>query len=686
MKGRINMKKIISLITLLCIVFTLCIPAFAKSTDEDHARVLELIKGRIPSTLGFDEFSSSSYKTGDKMQYNFSWHASDNENFKSMQANVTDSGFITSFHYNDSSKEAYSEKPTLKKISSDFAMEKAKPLIEKLNPSLIDKFTLEANRISDLNSKTHSFNIQRTENGIPVYGDSGYVTVCENADTILSFNMQYTEGLTFPDFQNAISKEEAQNAFAEKIGMTLLYERKGLEAPDVAYSHNTYNTYIDAITSDAISPIFPNSDIYLNKYEASMEDSASDKGGGSNFSPAELKELENISGLMNEKDACTFIKSNSALKIKDSARLTHSYLYARDNDKYFYIMNFETDDGEYISVTFDAKSGKVRSFSRSFSEYKETNDKKSDEALAGKYVSILAPDHYKTDNSGKYRFEKCEANTFSFVRYEYDIPYFEDTVRIRISPENGEILSYNIYFSDLEFYRPKDIISEKEACEKLFSQIDYNLTYIPACTEEGKEDFDTVHLVYKLSDSATPIVYATSGTLMYEEDENETVGKYTDISGHWAESIINELAAYGIGFSESEFRPDEVIVQRDFVALITDITKRHYPTPLGEKYNYTSAYSYAENYNIIKENEEAPLENVTREKAAIYMIRAIDLEDVASLEGIYRPLYEDVTENIGYISLLSGMKIVSGYSGLFNPKREMTRAEAMVMIYNYLAN
>ena len=68
------------------------------------------------------------------------------------------------------------------------------------------------------------------------------------------------------------------------------------------------------------------------------------------------------------------------------------------------------------------------------------------------------------------------------------------------------------------------------------------------------------------------------------------------------------------------------------------------------------------------------------------MIRAVELEPVAQLEDIFRPMYSDVTENIGYISLLTGMKIVNGFDGFFCPEKQITRAEAMVMIYNYLSN
>ena len=67
------------------------------------------------------------------------------------------------------------------------------------------------------------------------------------------------------------------------------------------------------------------------------------------------------------------------------------------------------------------------------------------------------------------------------------------------------------------------------------------------------------------------------------------------------------------------------------------------------------------------------------------MIRAMGAEEYAKYNDIYVPPFNDVTENKGYIALLSAMGVVSGDgSGNFNPSHEITRAESVVMIYNYL--
>ena len=89
--------------------------------------------------------------------------------------------------------------------------------------------------------------------------------------------------------------------------------------------------------------------------------------------------------------------------------------------------------------------------------------------------------------------------------------------------------------------------------------------------------------------------------------------------------------------------------------------------------------------SIISEDERDDDAEVTREEAAVYMIRAIGAEHYAKYNDIYVTPFNDVTENKGYIALLSAMGVLSGDgNGNFNPNREMTRAESIIMIYNYL--
>jgi len=63
--------------------------------------------------------------------------------------------------------------------------------------------------------------------------------------------------------------------------------------------------------------------------------------------------------------------------------------------------------------------------------------------------------------------------------------------------------------------------------------------------------------------------------------------------------------------------------------------------------------------------------------------------EVAEIKDIFNCKFVDKDEIspglIGYVTIAQGFKIVGGHNGYFYPQKEFTRAEAAVMIYNYLA-
>ena len=165
----------------------------------------------------------------------------------------------------------------------------------------------------------------------------------------------------------------------------------------------------------------------------------------------------------------------------------------------------------------------------------------------------------------------------------------------------------------------------------------------------------------------------------------ESIKEYSDLDGHYAAEIIMNLKKYGIGFEEESFRPDSEITQKDFIHLLTSAFFNRYS---AEPYaiNYDEVYNTARNNGIISADEINREAYVTRIDAAKYMVRALGYEEIAKLDGIFAPKFTDVCEYAGYTNILYGLGIVKGdENALFNPDGTLKRAEAAVMIYNYLA-
>lgn len=76
----------------------------------------------------------------------------------------------------------------------------------------------------------------------------------------------------------------------------------------------------------------------------------------------------------------------------------------------------------------------------------------------------------------------------------------------------------------------------------------------------------------------TMTLVATSMTIPFSpkfEEKNYSYGasKFTDVQGHWAESIINEASSLGIvsGYDDGTFKPDAYINRQEFFKLLTGI-------------------------------------------------------------------------------------------------------------------
>ena len=166
--------------------------------------------------------------------------------------------------------------------------------------------------------------------------------------------------------------------------------------------------------------------------------------------------------------------------------------------------------------------------------------------------------------------------------------------------------------------------------------------------------------------------------------ERETVGEYTDISGHWAENAIKTLARFGICFSGNEFKPDSEITEKEFVALIMSAVSDNSPICITKSVIDNFGTYAPVSHGILKNGEEATDNAVTRSKAALWFARAMGYGDIAELSRIFVTPFSDVTENIGAVAILSGLGVLNGTGdNTFSPNAHLTRAAAAMMIYNY---
>ena len=688
------MKKFLSLVLAAALCAASAVPALADSNSEKINEMLSVLKQRIGSTDEYDKFSGSVNAYGGETRYEFLWSKTDGDNRSSMNITMNSDGVVTSYYTYGGGGNGRGGKASINRPDVSEALDAAISGFKKLNPDISENVKITSDgEYRSLTGDDFGFVLQRTQNGIPVADDDGWISVSADAKRVVSFSLNYTTGLKFEDSSKLISKEDAQNSFNEKFPMKLRYTteyKDDKKSATLIYSPDSeYNQYISATSGEVITREYRRHRFGAGDMKASESMAAMDMADNG-FSEAEIKNLDTINGLIGldkaEKIILTskVINANSAYKLTEHALCRDWY----DEDKYTYRLEFERTSGDedyWLDAEVDAKSGDILSFyiSENRGNEKAKLNVKQGYEKAYAALEILAPSHfgenmdYLLDGD-----DKDSSGNYVFFRYVNGIEFADNSVRISVDMASGKIISYRIGYDDIEFPSADGVISAEDAGKRLFEQVGYDVWYIPTYEDDKPAEAPVVYD----TDSYDLTLDAFSGELKYKRD-SEKVGEYTDIENHYAKNAIEALAKFGIGFADSEFKPDSNITQADFVTLLNAAFNDYGPIVIYKGISYENIYDDAIEDGIVKEDEYSPDADVTRDLAAKMMVRALGFEEVATLDGIYVPIFADVSaDSVGFTSILGAMGVIKGdENGNFNPSGTVTRADAAIMLYNYLS-
>lgn len=688
------MKKFLSLVLAAALCAASAVPALAYSNSEKINEMLSVLKQRIGSTDEYDKFSGSVNAYGGETRYEFLWSKTDGDNRSSMNITMNSDGVVTSYYTYGGGGNGRDGKASINRPDVSEALDAAISGFKKLNPDISENVKITSDgEYRSLTGDDFGFVLQRTQNGIPVADDDGWISVSADAKRVVSFSLNYTTGLKFEDSSKLISKEDAQNSFNEKFPMKLRYTteyKDDKKSATLIYSPDSeYNQYISATSGEVITREYRRHRFGGGNMKAGASMAAMDMADNG-FSEAEIKNLDTINGLIGLDKAeriiltSKVINANSAYKLTEHALCRDWY----DEDKYTYRLEFERTSGDedyWLDAEVDAKSGDILSFyiSENRGNEKAKLNVKQGYEKAYAALEVLAPSHfgenmdYLLDGD-----DKDSSGNYVFFRYVNGIEFADNSVRISVDMASGKIISYRIGYDDIEFPSADSVISVEDAGKRLFEQVGYDVWYIPTYEDDKPAQAPVVYD----TDSYDLTLDAFSGELKYKRD-SEKVGEYTDIENHYAKNAIEALARFGIGFADSEFKPDSNITQADFVTLLNAAFNDYGPIVIYKGISYENIYDDAIEDGIVKEDEYSPDADVTRDLAAKMMVRALGFEEVATLNGIYVPIFADVSaDSVGFTSILGAMGVIKGdENGNFNPSGTVTRADAAIMLYNYLS-
>ncbi len=667
------MKKILSLLVSVLMVFTSLSVYSAAPTDAEN--ILKLIKDRIGNTDKYETFNSSETEYNGETRYDFSWTTSkDTENY-SMHITVDEHGRILSYNKYDS-RNSDLDKITLNRISADEAKKSAEIQLAKLNPEIASTLQLEKQAgAENLYDNGYNFAIKRLENGIEVYNDGGHLNYSFKANEIAHFNLNYTNNPTFEDIKNTVDSKTAQGGFMKHIGLKPVYRtiyNDGVQKIILLYTPDSKaNQFIDAKTN------LPVEIEQQNQYNYNSKDVLTDMESGSRslkntLSSAEIAEFEKIEGLLSKEELINIPKTNQYMSPSNDMELENYHLWGDNENDFFASIRFvSSNKNKYKSMQFivNAKTGEITSAYRNDAELK--TDTAYNPEKAEKLANEIAK-HLSGEKFSEYRAETGEQNengVFNYTRYVNNIETEFDRISIKISNDN-KLISYNCSYNKSNFPAPKGIITEQQAGKALFNSVAYDMVYIM----NGEKHFIPV---FMFDDEKPCEIDAFSGKLINyngTEFKKFNMPTYADLNGHYCEKAVYELARFGINFTGEHFEPDSKITQEDFLKALLSIFN-----------SGTDIYKIANGMNIIKPEENNPTAFVTRRDAAIYLIRAMGIEEYANLDEAFLKPFNDVDDNYGSIGILKAMGVFRGdENGMFKPNEAISRGDTAMMLYNYL--
>lgn len=684
------MKKLISII-LIVIMLVLPIGASADSTtSKDIEKVLIAVKTKVDIPSELTEFSSYVSERKGKTYYNLEWA---NEDFsKNMSVSCDSEGRIINY-YN------YANDNSNKKISSfsreeivDFASKFIQKTLPETNRGEGDVLVYDENSYDARGNMRYSMRFDRKKESVKVKDNYASVTVCETDGKlyIRSMDVSYDYDTEFVLSADIVSDyaEKYKSAFPAELIYRNEYNYnapKGMPKtiPVLVYRIKDDNIgYIDAVTGEVVTEDEVEEELFKTEASA-MQDSVSGGGGNRNdkLTPQEIEELERIEGLLSISDIEKKIKSLPYVDFADDMVLSVSELSKNEEDYSYsiYYTNNSEDDYRYVRVYADAKTGKIQSFyansNQSYSEEDLTDAQVQDaEKKIAEFLDFVAKDEFN-------QCEKAEDNAFKdrvskrYVRIVNGVKYIDNGINVSFNAKTNTIESYSLNFTKAEFENPDKAIGEVSAYNKILEYAPIIPLYIRIGGVYKK--------VFSL-DRYSMQINAITGEAMEGYVDQKKDYSYTDIEGHWAAAAAEKLAEIQIGFEGDNLNPENSVKQEEFLRFIASgIYSKHY-----SEYTREDLYRILINDGILKENEKSPDSSVTREQAFVYIIRFAGLEKVAELSDIYKVSYADghllSGGKIGYAAILSGLGVVCGDGGYLRPTENLTRAEAIVMLYRYL--
>jgi len=178
---------------------------------------------------------------------------------------------------------------------------------------------------------------------------------------------------------------------------------------------------------------------------------------------------------------------------------------------------------------------------------------------------------------------------------------------------------------------------------------------------------------------------------LYEGLYDGSVLAARDYVGHWAEDVIQKWLdmGYVTGYPDGTFRPEDYITRAEFVTLVNKAFGFEETAQITFTDVKEESWYYAEVQKAYREGEIigvsktlfAPENNITREQAAIIMVRLLDMEGSSRGAGVFSDSGQISSWAREYVGAAADHKLLKGYEdNTFRPQNNIKRAEAVALL------
>ncbi|MDO4582010.1 MAG: hypothetical protein Q4B96_05455 [Bacillota bacterium] len=447
---------------------------------------------------------------------------------------------------------------------------------------------------------------------------------------------------------------------------------------------------------------------------AAAEDSAS----FNSLSGVEKAGVEQIEGTLSKEQLDTAIRAISELKLGRSFTLQEiRYAQDQDNDRITatLIYSAKADAATlgasvsalkwdpYISktVTVNAVDGQLLSLYTSYpylDTLRRSKTRNDLQSVADSFAATYAAERYTQTALADYRQEPVRIfydydSLYAQPSHRYDYeqqvngyPYAGNAIHIAVNANNGAVDSFYIDWNeDIEFAAAAQIVDEQAALDAYAATFACQLSYTNAPTGKFNDYYGYIYTlkpVYTLtSDDYCYAIDAVSGQPLFYA-ESAALAAYDDIASSYARTQIETLAAYGVGFTGSSFRPAAQLTELDMLTLLISATGS------GLIDDAETLYMLAADYGLFS-GAQQPQRAISRQEYIKTIIAASGYGQAAGLNGIYRTGFADDwrigRDYYGYVAIAKGMGMIGGDQyNRCRPADTATRAEAAVILYNYM--